>query len=283
MKIYLKYVVAGLVLAVASIVYAMFSPKVSIGFLGSIYYLIAVPFFIGTGAYLGHLVRDYTQPDFIMTSGLGDTFKQKVFWKMGPQLIGAFLGLMATDGLHKTMFGPPVIQVSDARLEHAEIAYEAQPFSVAEPANTFVEAQTPVEPAAIAPAVVDTAAADAAAAAAPDAWAAAADAAESAAATAEAQRPTLAPSFDCTAAASPVEHMICKSDGLADLDNRMASKYKEMTRDFGVVPKLIASQREWISQRNACADAKCVEGAYDDRLTVLANVRVYGSGDVEGL
>ena len=97
------------------------------------------------------------------------------------------------------------------------------------------------------------------------------------------QLPTLSPSFDCAVAASPVEHMICTSDRLADLDNRMARQYGRMTRDFGVIPKLVASQRGWISQRNACVDAKCVEKAYDDRLGVLANVRVYGSGDVDGL
>lgn len=124
----------------------------------------------------------------------------------------------------------------------------------------------------------------AAEAAASSAAAAAAVAAGSAAPAApEPQRSTTSPSFDCTVAASPVEHMICTSDRLADLDNRMASQYMQMTRNFGVVPKLIASQRDWISQRNACTDAKCVEEAYYDRLGVLANVRVYGSGDVEGL
>lgn len=97
------------------------------------------------------------------------------------------------------------------------------------------------------------------------------------------QRPTLSPSFDCAVAGSPVEHMICTSDRLADLDNRMARQYGRMTRDFGVIPKLVASQRDWISQRNACVDAKCVEEAYDDRLGVLANVRMYRSGDIEGL
>jgi uncharacterized protein len=76
--------------------------------------------------------------------------------------------------------------------------------------------------------------------------------------------------------------MICASDRLADLDNRVANQYAQMTRDWGVVPKLIASQRDWISQRNACDDEECVERAYDDRLGVLANVRVYGS-HVEGL
>lgn len=96
-------------------------------------------------------------------------------------------------------------------------------------------------------------------------------------------RSTVAPSFDCNAAVSRVEQMICASDRLADLDNRVANQYAQMTRDWGVVPKLIASQRDWISQRNACNDEKCVERAYNDRLGVLANVRVYGSGDVEGL
>ena len=97
------------------------------------------------------------------------------------------------------------------------------------------------------------------------------------------KRQTSSPSFDCSVATLPVEHMICNSDRLADLDNRVASQYRQMTSDYGVVPKLVASQRDWISQRNACADEKCVEKAYDDRIGVLANVRVYGSGDVDGL
>jgi uncharacterized protein YecT (DUF1311 family) len=97
------------------------------------------------------------------------------------------------------------------------------------------------------------------------------------------QQPTIPPSFDCTGAVARVEQMICSNDRLSDLDNRMAVAYAESRRKFGEVPELIASQREWVAQRNACTDAMCVENAYDTRLTKLANVRVYGNGKVEGL
>lgn len=48
------------------------------------------------GVKIGRVVRDYTMPDAILTSGgLSDIAKAKIFWAIGPQAIGWFFGFVA--------------------------------------------------------------------------------------------------------------------------------------------------------------------------------------------
>jgi hypothetical protein len=45
------------------------------------------------GALIGDGIRKFAMPDAMLTSGMGETIKAKLFWKIGPQLIGLFLGI----------------------------------------------------------------------------------------------------------------------------------------------------------------------------------------------
>lgn len=52
------------------------------------------------GVKIGRVVRDFTMPSgFLTTGGLTDIAKTKIFWAIGPQLIGWFLGLLVGAGI----------------------------------------------------------------------------------------------------------------------------------------------------------------------------------------
>jgi len=54
--------------------------------------LAIVPGFIG--AMLGDMLRRFVIPDFVLTSGgFFQLLKTKLFWMIGPQLIGMFIGI----------------------------------------------------------------------------------------------------------------------------------------------------------------------------------------------
>lgn len=49
---------------------------------------------LGTiGALIGDGIRKFAIPDAMLSSGMGETIKAKLFWKVGPQLIGMALGV----------------------------------------------------------------------------------------------------------------------------------------------------------------------------------------------
>lgn len=104
LSIYIKYITLTFISVIALLILAAFSKGGSIAFTQYIYYIFAGTFFIGTGIFLGKLFRDFTQPDAFLTSGAVDTFKTKIFWMIGPQVIGAIIGLIATEGLEKNIF-----------------------------------------------------------------------------------------------------------------------------------------------------------------------------------
>lgn len=45
------------------------------------------------GGVIGELLRNYTKPDMIYSYGFWGTLKNKVFWSIGPQLIGSLVAL----------------------------------------------------------------------------------------------------------------------------------------------------------------------------------------------
>lgn len=50
-------------------------------------------FFAFIGAMIGDAIRRFTQPDAFFTSGgMGSILKTKLFWMLGPQFIGLFIG-----------------------------------------------------------------------------------------------------------------------------------------------------------------------------------------------
>lgn len=78
-----------------------------------------------------------------------------------------------------------------------------------------------------------------------------------------------APSFDCAAAASRVERMICDGSDygeLAGLDRSLASAYARASQAGAANG---AGQRAWLKSRDACADRACVATAYRARIEVL--------------
>jgi hypothetical protein len=64
---------------------------------------VLMPFLVPGAWWVGNTLRQFTAPDVILTSGMKDTLKQRVFWLVGPQLIASFL-----------VAGVPVVLVSDS-------------------------------------------------------------------------------------------------------------------------------------------------------------------------
>ena len=100
--IYLKYYYVSLGVFVVSIIINFFSDRADspdIGFWAGLGLLIFVPPITAAGAFVGRKFRDYTKPDFITTSGAVETFKAKLFWQFGPQVIGWFVALMIVSNI----------------------------------------------------------------------------------------------------------------------------------------------------------------------------------------
>jgi uncharacterized protein len=84
------------------------------------------------------------------------------------------------------------------------------------------------------------------------------------------------PSFDCgKVEAGSIEEMICKDEGLAALDQRLARVYSEASGKAvnEHPPVLKAEQRGWIKGRNECWKSndrrRCVESEYLQRIAEL--------------
>lgn len=91
-----------------------------------------------------------------------------------------------------------------------------------------------------------------------------------------------APSFDCTRATTKVEKMICADPELATMDAAVGLAYRgrrslQERRD----------QRQWLKQRDTCADRECLIATYEERMMLFfpdrgAQVRNYRSDDNDG-
>ncbi|QCG97330.1 DUF1311 domain-containing protein [Azospirillum sp. TSA2s] len=84
------------------------------------------------------------------------------------------------------------------------------------------------------------------------------------------------PSFDCKAAATPVEKAICADSKLADADREIADAYKTLQDLSGTADRerLRTEQRAWLAQRNQCAAAPspgtCLGPVLDARRKALS-------------
>lgn len=83
----------------------VFSADIRVGFWAWIAFLISGTLFIGIGAYLGALFLDFVRPDAYLTSGAMDAFYKRIFWTVGPQFIGGFIGYMACNGFLVNVLG----------------------------------------------------------------------------------------------------------------------------------------------------------------------------------
>jgi uncharacterized protein YecT (DUF1311 family) len=79
--------------------------------------------------------------------------------------------------------------------------------------------------------------------------------------------------FDCRKAEVASERMICRSDALAALDEKMSGLYFELKQSYGRKSQrdqLRRYQRQFLAARDDCGrNTECIKGAYLDRIGVL--------------
>jgi len=83
---------------------------------------------------------------------------------------------------------------------------------------------------------------------------------------------TLAASFDCSKAYTPIEQAICNNKVLSDLDVEVAAQYSNVRR---LRPDIVEDQKLWIKQRNTCQTINCLVSSYTNRIGILS--RIYQS------
>ena len=76
-----------------------------------------------------------------------------------------------------------------------------------------------------------------------------------------------ATSFNCRAAKSAVEYLICENADLGELDDELNEAYALALKSS---PDLAQSQKEWLANRDNCMDADCVKHAYLERIDYLS-------------
>ncbi len=79
-----------------------------------------------------------------------------------------------------------------------------------------------------------------------------------------------AASFDCDKASTKGERIVCADTALSDLDEQLASIYRQalgLAQAGASEPK--SSQRTWLKRRNACADSSCIATACRERIAEL--------------
>ena len=74
-----------------------------------------------------------------------------------------------------------------------------------------------------------------------------------------------AASFDCAKVQSKVEHLICDNPEISKLDDELDAEYKVALQDQSRANATRFSQKQWMKERNACADTSCLEEAYVKR------------------
>lgn len=80
---------------------------------------------------------------------------------------------------------------------------------------------------------------------------------------------TEAASFDCGKAQTKVEHLICDNAEISKLDEELSVAYKAALKNTSKVEAIKQAQKQWMKERNGCADAACVKRAYETRLASL--------------
>jgi uncharacterized protein len=79
-----------------------------------------------------------------------------------------------------------------------------------------------------------------------------------------------AASFDCTAARSNAEVLVCGDPALSALDETLAQAFAAAAAEVPKAATLRAEQRQWITeQRDKASDAQAMRAAYDDRIQAL--------------
>jgi uncharacterized protein YecT (DUF1311 family) len=79
----------------------------------------------------------------------------------------------------------------------------------------------------------------------------------------------LAASFKCTGSLTKVETIICADPGLSQLDDTLATIYREARKRATSASQLAQAQRQWLTRRNSCVSSDCVRSAYESRIAEL--------------
>ena len=88
----------------------------------------------------------------------------------------------------------------------------------------------------------------------------------------QATPPVPAPSFNCAAASTPAERMICTHKELAEADARMAAAYRQVLASAADKEGLRTAQAGWRKgERDVCPDPTCMLAAYQRRLAQLGS------------
>jgi tetratricopeptide (TPR) repeat protein len=80
-----------------------------------------------------------------------------------------------------------------------------------------------------------------------------------------------AASFNCEKADTKIEKMICGDAELSKLDEKLNAAYRTASSDEKQAASIKQAQRQWINDRNNCADADCVKRAYVAQLQTMAS------------
>ena len=73
--------------------------------MGNIAFLISGTIFTTIGVFIGDTFRRFVIPDAYFVADAVDAFKKKIFWLYGPQCIGWFIGVIATNGFMQNTLG----------------------------------------------------------------------------------------------------------------------------------------------------------------------------------
>ena len=80
---------------------------------------------------------------------------------------------------------------------------------------------------------------------------------------------THAASFDCRAATTQVERLICTENRLSEVDERVALAYHLALQSAARPDDVRTGQRQWVRMLAACKDSTCVALAQEMRLALL--------------
>lgn len=101
----LKYIAITFVALFIIMVIGVFSSDLRVGFWGWTAFVFFGTIFISLGAFIGALIRDFIMPDIYMTSGAVDAFEKRIFWAIGPQTIGAIIGVIVCNNFLGNVLG----------------------------------------------------------------------------------------------------------------------------------------------------------------------------------
>jgi uncharacterized protein YecT (DUF1311 family) len=78
-------------------------------------------------------------------------------------------------------------------------------------------------------------------------------------------------SFDCSKAQSKVEHMICSSPDLSNMDDAMAFSYLIASAESksADMRQLAQQQSAWLKERDSCKNETCVKDQYEKQVQKL--------------